>query len=196
MTKTEIYNNIKYNENLVRQYQRTISSLQNKNSSLNSQINGWNNQISSSNLRRSQLQSQISELTKLKIKYKTLQDNFASRQSRRSNKLTLNFAQKANTFKFLSSYVIGMKSLLSGNEYKSAYNGLSAAMETIAKKVKTVQIEIDIITRDISTLQSRINANQNERRATQEKINQTNGDLAYRQQRIVYWKNQLSSATD
>lgn len=196
MTKTEIYNNIKYNENLVRQYQRTISSLQNKNSSLNSQINGWNNQISSSNLRRSQLQSQISELTKLKIKYKTLQDNFASRQSRRSNKLTLNFAQKVNTFKFLSSYVIGMKSLLSGNEYKSAYNGLSAAMETIAKKVKTIQIEIDIITRDISTLQSRINANQNERRATQEKINQTNGDLAYRQQRIVYWKNQLSSATD
>lgn len=196
MTRAEVYSNIRYNESLVSQYQSTISSLHSRISGLNAQINNWQNQIARLTAQKNKLQSQIKELLVLKNKYAALQDRFANRQASRTSKLTLNFAQRANSFKFLPSYVNGMRALLTGSEYKNAYNGLTTARETIDKKVRQLQNEVDTINREISGLYNRINANQCEIRSAQARINETSSNLSYRRQRLTYWYGQLSAATD
>lgn len=135
MTKQEVRNNIQYNENLVNQYLNTLSRLKKTVNGLNSQINQYNSQISQLNSSIKSKKSQIDELNRLKSKYQKLQNDFASRQSKRVNRFNINFSQNLN-LKFIRSYISGMKSLLSGNDYKRAYNGLSSAISTISNKIK------------------------------------------------------------
>ncbi len=66
MTKQEVRNNIKYNENLVNQYLNTISRLRKKVNDLNSKINQYNSQISQLNSNIKSKESQIDELNRLK----------------------------------------------------------------------------------------------------------------------------------
>ena len=132
MTKQEVRNNIKYNENLVNQYLNTISRLRKKVNDLNSQINQYNSQISQLNSNIKSKESQIDELNRLKSKYQKLQNDFANRQSKRVNTFNVNFSKNLN-LKFIRSYISGMKSLLSGNDYKRAYNGLSSAIGEIGR---------------------------------------------------------------
>ena len=93
MTRAEINKNIKYNEDLVSSYQKKIRDLQAK----------------------------INELIKLKSKYTALQNDFSSKQSKRRSRLNGNFSGNFN-IKLINNYVTGMKNLLTGNEYKNAYN--------------------------------------------------------------------------
>ena len=134
MTRTEIKNNILYNENLVVSYQKSIR----------------------------EINSKINELNKLKSKYSSLQSSFSAKQRKRKNKFNSNFSGTFNV-RLISSYISGMRNLLSGNEYKNAYNGLTTAIEKINNQIKKLQ----------------------------KQLNDYNDKLAYRKKRILYWKEQL-----
>lgn len=140
MTKQEVYNNIRYNENLVNSYSNNLRRLKNNINNLNSQISQCNSQISQLNSRMRELRKQINELDQLKSKYQKLQNDFMNRQSKRVNKFNVNFSKQLN-LKFILSYINGMCSLLSGNEYKNAYNGLTSAIDTISNKIRVIQQE-------------------------------------------------------
>lgn len=139
MTKAEVQGNIRYNENLVTQYRNNISHLE----------------------------AQIRELERLRAKFQNLQSTFGNKQSRRKNKLASVFSSKANV-KMLTTYASAMNGLLTGSEYKNAYNGLSSVQEKINSQIRSLSRE----------------------------INQNNENLNYRIGRISYWKSQLQYATD
>ena len=141
MTKQDVRNNIRYNENLVNQYENTISRLRSKVKDQNAQINQYISQISQLKSQIKSLKSQIDELEQLKSKCQKMQNDFASRQTKRISKFNLNFSRKLNVG-FISSYINGMRTLLSGNEYKRAYNSLTSAINTISDKIKSIQREI------------------------------------------------------
>ncbi len=193
MTRQEIYNNIRYNENLVNQYLNTINRLNSTISDLNSQISNCEYQISQLNSEIRNRQSQISELNQLRNKYQKLQTDFADRQSVRINSFNSNFSRNVNV-NFMSSYVIGMRSLLSGNEYRNAYNGISAAIHTISNKIYAIESEIDNLNRSIISSQATINNCRRDIGIYQNQIAGESSKLSYRRQRIVYWKNQLRYA--
>lgn len=138
MTRAQVNSNIRYNENLIRSYQKSVQSLN----------------------------SQIEELSALKRKIQGYQSEFSSRERNRKNRLSNNFSGKFN-LKFVMSYVTGMISLLSGSEYRNAYNGLSEAIHRIDKQIAGLRRE----------------------------VNSYNGQISYRRQRIDYWKRQLRYAT-
>lgn len=138
MTKAQVNSNIRYNENLIRTYQRSVQSLN----------------------------SQIEELNMLKRKIQGYQSEFSSRERNRKNKLSNNFSGRFN-LKFVISYVKGMIGLLTGSEYRNAYNGLSEAIHRIDKQIDSLRRE----------------------------VNSYNGQISYRRKRIDYWKRQLRYAT-
>ena len=185
MTRQEIYNNIRYNENLVNQYLNTINRLNSTISDLNSQISNCEYQISQLNSEIRNRQSQISELNQLRNKYQKLQTDFADRQSVRINSFNSNFSRNVN---------VGMRSLLSGNEYRNAYNGISAAIHTISNKIYAIESEIDNLNRSIISSQATINNCRRDIGIYQNQIAGESSKLSYRRQRIVYWKNQLRYA--
>lgn len=160
---------------------------------LNSKINQYNSQISQLNSNIKSKESQIDELNRLKSKYQKLQNDFANRQSKRVNTFNVNFSKNLN-LKFIRSYISGMKSLLSGNDYKRSYNGLSSAIGTISNKIKSIQREIDSLKKDINSKQRSIDSIRRDISSYQSQINRTNSNLSYRRQRITYWKNQLRYA--
>ena len=126
MTKQEVQNNIRYNENLVNQYQREINSLNSQVRTLNSRISQLNSQIGSLNSRKQTLSNEIAELQRLKTKLQGLRDNFSARQSKRVSGFNRNTTQVLSV-KFIASYISGMRDLLSGQEYRNTYNGLTTA---------------------------------------------------------------------
>lgn len=194
MTKQEVYNNIRYNENLVASYQSTLRRLKNNIDDADTKISRYNSQITELNSEIKNLRSQIEELNMLKSKYQKLQNDFSSRQAQRVKRFNLNFSENLGV-KFILSYVNGMKELLSGNEYKKAYNGLTTAFEKISNKIKSIQKEIDNLDsganskrRKIDELRSNINSYKNQ-------MSKTNSNISYSRQRIIYWKDQLKYAT-
>lgn len=194
MTKQEVYQNIRYNEDLVNSYTRNLNNLRARVNDLNAQIDSYNGQINQLDARIRGLRTQIDELKQLRIKYQGLQNEFADRQAKRWSRFTLNFSRGFH-FKFILSYISGMKNLLSGGEYRRAYDGLSAAVNTIAHKIRSIQEEIDGINKDISSKRRRIDSIWGDIRYNQSQINQMNSNLSYRRQRITYWKRQLRYAT-
>lgn len=161
--------------------------------SLNNEINQLNSQISQLRTKVRNRESQIRELNQLKNKYQRLLNDFAKRQLQRKNKLSQNFSQKPNV-KFMASYIKGMGALLSGNEYRNAYNGLNAAIIKISNTIKSIQREIDGLNRDIRLKENNISSKRRYINSYQEKIRRTDADLSYRRQRIRYWKNQMRYA--
>ena len=142
MTKQEVMDKIRYNENLINQYNRDLNALHRQIDSLNGRINQLNNQLGQLNARRHKLQTELSELQALKSKFQKLQNDFASRQRKRVSGFNQNTIQLLSV-RFILSYISGMKNLLSGAEYRSAYNGLSAAIDKINKQIQAKQRELD-----------------------------------------------------
>ncbi len=194
MTKAEVLENIKYNENLVYQYQKKINDLQQQISSQNAAVNKLNAQLREMSSQKKQLDSQTDELDRLKKKFDNLQRDFAGKQSKRINNFNKNFSQNLNTH-FIGSYISGMQNLLSGAEYKKAYNGLSDAGETVLRKLKAKRNESQAVGARITAANKDIDARTRMISSLKGQLNQTNSDLAYRKQRITYWKDQLKNAT-
>lgn len=194
MTKEEVKQNIRYNENLVNQYQRRLNSLNQQVNSLNStvrQLNAQNNDLVS---RKKKLEGELAELGQLKNKVQNLRDEFSSRQTRRMTGYNRNIGSIFTT-NFFSSYINGMKSLLSGSEYRNAYNGLSSAVDKVVKKIKEKDREVDSVVKQINDVRRRIDNATLEIRSCRSQISQTESDLAYRRRRIQYWKDKLKYAT-
>lgn len=139
MTRSEINENIRYNEDLRDSYRRSVQ----------------------------ELNAQIGELSRLKAKISGAQTTFSSRQSARKSKLHTVSAGLMN-IKSLKEYVSGMDNLLTGSEYRKAYNGLTTAQERVASKIRSIQSQVD---------------------SYEEKI-------AYRNERISYWQDQLRYAKE
>lgn len=112
MTRAEINNNIRYNENLISSYQKSIRTLN----------------------------SQIQELSSLKQKFQFFQNDFRSREDSRATHLVNNLADKLY-LRFVSSYVIGMQGIMMGSEYRRAYNGLTEAIQKIDRKINQLRNE-------------------------------------------------------
>ena len=194
MTRQEVLNNIAYNENLVNQYQREINNLNNRIRTLNADINQYNSRISNYNSKKQTLNRELDELRRLKTKLTGLKDRFTQRQTNRVN----NF-NKYNTFSkgvnFIASYITGMKDLLSGQEYRNAYNGLTSAEEKVTSKIRAKQEDVNSVQNQINSAQRSIDNTKANINSCRTKINQRNSDLTYRKRRIQYWKEQLQYAT-
>lgn len=193
-TRAQVLNNIQYNKNLVAQYQREINDWNARINSLWSEIRNLEAKISQLNGRISTYNSQIAELNQLKAKYESLQNAFAQRQAKRQAAFKKNFTQVFSV-KFIKSYVSGMGTLLSGNEYRGAYNGLSDACKRIEAEIKDIRRNLNAVTAERDTAQHTINSKRNSISSYQSRINSRNGDLAYRRNRITYWQNMLRYAT-
>lgn len=109
-TRAEINNKIRYYENLIQQYQ---------------------NSANKSN-------TQISELISLKSKMQSYQRDFSNRETNRKNKVVNGFGGKFN-FKFISSYVSGMKNLIAGSDYRRAYNSISSGISRVEKQISQLR---------------------------------------------------------
>lgn len=107
MTSSEIRNNIRYNENLINQYNAEKCNINNK----------------------------LDELECLRNKFSTLQNDFGNRQYRRQQSLSVYSSKKLQN-KIFGSYCIGMSSLLKGVEFNNTYEGLSFAKQKINKKMQ------------------------------------------------------------
>ena len=108
-----IYRNIRYHENLIRSYKNTINEL-----------NG-----------------QINELITLKGKLQSYQRDFSARESNRKNRLVNRFGSNMN-FRFLSSYISGMRNLISGSEYRKAYNGISSGITRVNTQISQLRGDV------------------------------------------------------
>lgn len=138
-TRAEIKNNIRYNEDLINTYQKSVSKLK----------------------------KQISELKSLKSKMQSYQKDFSNRESKRKSKVINGFGNK-KSFRFVSAYINGMKKLITGSEYKKAYNSISSG-------IKKVDKEISHLRSDVSEYEDKIN---------------------YRKKRVSYWYDQLKNVKD
>lgn len=194
MTKQEVYNNIRYNENLVYSYQRDFANLEREMNELNRQIRNLNQEIDNLNRQSNQFENQINELKQLKRKYENLRSSFENKQILRKQKFS-NVFSKANTVGFIASYLSGMSDLLSGQEYRRAYNGLSEAVNKIVKKINMIQREKYDIEDEIRRKRYYINERENDITLCKRRLNETDNNLRYRKNRITYWKNQLKYAT-
>lgn len=195
MTRGEVQEKIRYNERLVIQFQNQVNDLQRRISSSESQIRSLNSQRSDYIFKANKLKKQIEELSQLKKKYQSLQTNFSDRQSKRISKFNANFSKNLNV-KFINSYISGMKTLLSGSEYKKAYNGLTTAKDKITKQISIIQQQFDDVQRRESNAQKEIDNIQRSISSYRNQINTANSNLSYRRQRITYWRNQLQFATN
>lgn len=195
MTKAEVQYNIRYNENLVSQYQRDINNLNRQISSCRSTINQLNSQLSDLASASRRLQTEYDELSRLRQKFQKLQTDFASRQAKRVAGFAKNTLQ-AFTTNFFSSYLSGMKTLLSGSEYRNTYNGLTTALERIKAKIQAKQREIDSNDSRQRNVNNQISSKNREINNCRSRIAKTNDSLAYRRRRIQYWKEQLQYATN
>lgn len=194
MTKEEVKQNIRYNENLVNQYQRKLNSLNQQLNSLNATVRQLNSQNNDLVGRKKKLDGELAELGQLKRKVQGLQDEFSSRQTKRVTGYNRNIGQIFTT-NFFASYISGMKSLLSGSEYRNTFNGLTSAVDKVTKKIKEKDREMDSVVKQINDVRSRIDRTNREINSCRSQISQTSSDLAYRKRRIQYWKDQLKYAT-
>ena len=194
MTKQEVQNKIKYYENLAKQYRREIQNLENQISSQNSRINQLNNQIGTLRSKRQKLEGEESELQRLRIKFQGLRDDFSARQSKRVSGFNKNIAQPLNV-KFIESYIIGMRNLLTGQEYRKTYNGITSAIDKVAGKIRSKQSEIASVKGEISNAQRNLDNAYNQISSYRRRIDQRNSDYYQCKQQIRHWENQLQYAT-
>ena len=194
MTKQEVLENIRYNENLVNQYVGTINDLSGRVSDINAEISRYNSQLTSLNTQARELNEQISELNQLKGKCQRLHEDFAGKQASRITKFNANVASLKGTG-FISSYVSGMSSLLSGSEYRNAYNGIETAISTICSDLNAKQGRLNEVRNNIASLEQYLESARRNLSSYQNQISETNTNLSYRRQRITYWRNQLIYAT-
>ena len=195
MTRAEVQNNIRYNERLVTQYQNQVNDFQRKISSLESQIRALNSQKADYASKENKLKNQIDELNQLRKKYESLQTNFSNRQSKRMKNFNANFSHSLNV-NFIKSYVTEMKTLLSGSEYKRAYNGLTTAIEKISTQITSLRKQADDLHQKALKAQQEINTKQWNIQSYRSQKNAATTNLSYRRQRINYWKEQLRYATN
>lgn len=137
MTVNEIRNNIIYNENLIEQFYAEKRAIE----------------------------SQIDELEQLRDKFTTLQNNFGAKQESRQQGL-LRFSHAIVSNKIFSNYLNGMTSLLGGQQFNDAYDGLTTAKQKINTKLNEL-------------LQN---------------FNDCEGRISYRENRKIYWQEQLKLA--
>jgi len=194
MTKQEVQENIRYNENLVYQYQRDLNNLNSRLNSLNSRSNQLNGQISSLRLRKQTLEREVGELQRLKSKIQGLRDDFSSRQSKRVNNFNHSITQILSV-RFITSYISGMRDLLSGQEYRNTYNGISTAYDRVSDKLQTKQRELESTIGQYNSAQNNIDSTRRDINSCRNQISQKNSDLSYRRRRIQYWEEQLQYAT-
>ena len=107
LKRTEVNSNIRYNENLVNSYNRTINNIC----------------------------SQLDELYDLRNRVSNLQNSFGERQSERKSRLARVSAAHYDV-NMINAYFSGMSSLLNGVEYHNAYNGLSTEIEAINAEIR------------------------------------------------------------
>lgn len=115
MNRNEIKGNIRYNEDLVRSYQKSIQILDSK----------------------------INELVSLKSKIQSCQRDFSYRERDRKNHLINGFSGRFY-FKSITSYTSGMSNLLEGYDYRRAYNGLSEAIKRIDTEIGQLRWQRDV----------------------------------------------------
>ncbi len=108
------------------------------------------------------LYNQIEELEALGGKFTNLQTKFGDMQSARQQKLR-SFATISN--KIFSSYLAGMRDLLSNTEFQNTYDGLSTARGKVRAKIEE-------IARQISDCEEKIR---------------------YRREQAQYWRQQLAA---
>lgn len=128
MTVDEIYGNIRYNENLIDQFQRE----------------------------RRDLERQIAELESLRDKFSVLQMRFEERQNSRRRGLQL-FQSSSIHNQIVGRYVSGMTGLLSGWEFQNACWGLEEARERIKRKLWELDRKADECSDRISYRHARRN---------------------------------------
>lgn len=112
-TRAEINKKIRYYENLIQQYQNSINKLN----------------------------TQIGELTSLKSKMQSYQRDFSNRETNRKSKVVNGFCSKFN-FKFISSYISGMKNLIAGSDYRRAYNSISSGISRVEKQISQLRSDV------------------------------------------------------
>ena len=194
MTKQEVLNNIIYNQNLVSQYEREISNLYGQINSQNSKIKQLDGQIAGFRARKQSLTDEQSELQRLRSKLQSLRDNFSARQSKRVSGFNKNVANIINV-KFIKSYISGMRDLLSGQEYRNTYNGITSAIDKVNRQIQVKQREIESVQGQINSAQRNIDSARSLINSYQRSIEQRKGDLSYCRQCIRYWEGQLQYAT-
>lgn len=115
-------------------------------------------------MEKSKIESQLYELDMLRDKVSGLQQRFGEKQQHRQTMLQ-RFTHSTIQNKILKTYYDGMKGLLSGTEFNSAYEGLSESKCKINGKVEVLQ----------------------------ESLGRCVDNIAYRKERCDYWRNQLAS---
>ncbi len=194
MTKQEVQNNIRYNQNLVSQYEREISNLYGQINSQDSKIRQLDGQIGGLRARKQSIDGEYSELQRLRSKLQSLRDNFSVRQSKRVSGFNKNVGNIINV-KFIKSYISGMRDLLSGQEYRNTYNGITSAIDKVNSQIQAKQREIESVQAQINSAQRNIDNARSLINSYQRSIEQRKGDISYRRQRIRYWEGQLQYAT-
>lgn len=194
MTKQEVYSNIQYNENLIRQYTEQINRLHSQIADCNSQLSGYNGRKTQLYSALDQVKQQIRELEQLQKKIQTLQDKFSEKQNKRKSMLSKSYQNKPDVC-FINSYISGMTELLSGTEYKNAYNGLVSAIESVKSRGSRACNEQDNITREIWQMEIYIENSNSRINSFRSDINHYNNQINYRRQRLNYWRQQLQYAT-
>lgn len=101
------------------------------------------------------LNSQIEELVLIKRKIQSYQQDFANNEKRRMSRLA-NESMEKNNLKCMTMYISGMKAFLGGTDYKSAYNGLTSALERINRQISQLNKEIEGYNRQITVQKSKI----------------------------------------
>lgn len=124
------------------------------------------NRLTSLNKSLNDKKSQIRELKALKSAIDSYKEDFIEREAKRQKKLGCN-AFKNCTLKSVSTYVSEMKKVIKGKDYSNSISKLEDAQGKVNKKITSVEKEI----KDIKN------------------------DIAYREERIRYWKKELNNAT-
>lgn len=194
MTKQEVYNNIQYNENLVRNYMRQIENLENQIADYTRRIAKLTNQRDDLQSELKKVEEEIRELSQLFKKFQKLQDDFNARQLRRKANLVKNFLVRPNV-KFIGAYISGMEELLSGGEYRHAYNGVADAMEVVQKRKHTGQNHAGRLSEKIMAVLRDIDWTQQSINSCRAKIDATHLQISDVRGRISYWQQQLQYAT-
>lgn len=113
MKRSQINANIRYNESLINDYQRTLRSLN----------------------------AQINELNALRGKVQAFQNDFGSMERTRKSKV-LSITGTSN-LRSVSIYVNGMQCVIGGWEYTTAYHGLDEAVRRINSEISSLSGQVN-----------------------------------------------------
>lgn len=195
MTKQEVENNIRYNEKLVRQYRSQLQENERLQREKEAEISRLVSKQQSMNKAIEALDVEIDELSRLKSKFNNLQESFIKKQEKRKRAFDMHFGCQVMSAKFIKSYIDGMNDLLQGTQYRKTLFELVKALEIVAEEGNRKRRKRECIFVDVSGV---IEDLKNERvyyASLQSRHKQLLSDYNYRQNRIIYWRNQLRYAT-